>query len=123
MSVKYSAITFYFDKNDSPLKFKYNPNNNHTDYKEDNENAVITLDEIYKLITQGQASPLEKAVVLCRFHRGLDSSTFADRFNFQVYEQLVKWFGHTDFENWDLEKCPVPIRISRVKTNYLHTGT
>ena len=42
--------------------------------------------------------------------------------NLNLYEQLVKWFGHTDFENWDLEKCPVPIRISRVKTNYLHTG-
>ena len=122
MSVKHSAITSYFDKNDSPLKFKYNPYNNHADYKEENENAIITLDEVYKMVTQGKASPLEKAVVLCRFHRGLDSSTLADRFNFQAWEQLVKWFGHTDFENWDLQKCPVPIRISRVKTNYLHTG-
>ena len=122
MSVKHSAITSYFDKNDSPLKFKYNPYNNHPDYKEENENAIITLDEVYKMVTQGKASPLEKAVVLCRFHRGLDSSTLADRFNFQAWEQLVKWFGHTDFENWDLQKCPVPIRISRVKTNYLHTG-
>lgn len=122
MSVKHSAITSYFDKNDSPLKFKYSPYNNHTDYKEENENATITLEDVYKLITHGKASPLEKAVVLCRFHRGLDSSTLADRFNFQVWEQLVKWFGNNDYENWDLKKCPVPIRITRVKTNYLHTG-
>jgi len=122
MSVKHSAILSYFDKNDSPLKFKYSPYNNHADYKEENENAVITLQEVFQLINQGQANPLEKAVVLSRFHRGLDSSTLADRFNFQVWEQLTKWFGHTDFENWDLTKCPVPIRVSRVKTNYLHTG-
>lgn len=70
MSVKHSAITSYFDKNDLPLKFKYNPFNNHADYKEENENAVITLDEVYQLITAGQATPLEKVVVLCRFHRG-----------------------------------------------------
>jgi len=122
MSVKHSAITSYFDKNDSPLKFKYSPYNNHADYKEENENATITLDDVFQLITTGQANPLEKAVVLCRFHRGLDTTTFADRFNFQVYEQLVKCFGHSDFENWDLTKCPIPIRLSRVKTNYLHTG-
>ena len=122
MSVKHSAITSYFDRNDSPLKFKYNPFNNHADYTEENANATITLDEVYKLITQSGAVPLEKAVVLCRFHRGLDSSTFADRFNFQAWEQLTKWFGHSDFENWDLTKCPVPIKLTRVKTNYLHTG-
>jgi len=122
MSVKHSAILSYFDRNDSPLKFKYNSSNNHADYKEENENAVITLHEVFQLINQGKANPLEKAVVLCRFHRGLDSSTLADRFNFQAWEQLVKWFGHSDFENWDLTKCPVPIRVSRVKTNYLHTG-
>ncbi len=122
MSVKHSAITSYFDKNDSPLKFKYNAFNNHADYKEENENATITLEDVYKLITSGQANPLEKAAVLCRFHRGVDTSTLADRFNFQVWEQLTKYFGHADFENWDLKKCPVPIRLSRVKTNYLHTG-
>jgi hypothetical protein len=122
MSVKHSAITSYFDRNDSPLKFKYSPFNNHADYKEENANATITLDEVYKMITQSGAVPLEKAVVLCRFHRGLDSSTLADRFNFQVWEQLTKWFGHSDFENWDLTKCPVPIKLTRVKTNYLHTG-
>ena len=122
MSVKHSAITSYFDRNDSPLKFKYNPFNNHQDYTEENANATMTLDEVYKMINQSGAIPLEKAVVLCRLHRGLDSSTFADRFNFQVWEQLTKWFGHSDFENWDLTKCPVPIKLTRVKTNYLHTG-
>ncbi len=62
MSVKHSAITPYFDKNNLSLKFKYNPNNNHIDYKEKNENATITLDEVYKSITLDNVSPLEKAV-------------------------------------------------------------
>lgn len=63
MSVKHSVITSYFDKNDLSLKFKYNPNNNnHINYKK-NENATITLDEVYKRITSNNASPLEKAVL------------------------------------------------------------
>lgn len=119
---KHCAILSYFEKNDSPIKFKYSPYNNHADYSEENENATVSLDDVHKIIVQGKASPLEKAVVLCKFHRGLDSSTFADRFNFQAWEQLVKWFGMTDYENWDLSKCPVPIRLSRVKTGYTHTG-
>jgi len=119
---KHCAILSYFEKNNSPIKFKYSPYNNHADYSEENENATVSLDDVHKIIVQGKASPLEKVVVLCKFHRGLDSSTFADRFNFQAWEQLVKWFGMTDYENWDLSKCPVPIRLSRVKTGYTHTG-
>lgn len=117
---KYSSIKSYFERNDSPIKFKYNPFNTHNDYSEENADAVLTLPELHKLLSTANA--LEKSVVICKFQRGLDSSTLADRFNFQVTEQLVKWFGTTDFENWDLQKCPVPIRLTRIKTDYTHTG-
>ncbi len=122
MAVKHSAITAYFEKNDSPIKFKYNPKVSHNTYSEENESATLSLQDLKLMLVNGKPNPLEQAVVLCKFHRGLDSSTFADRFNFQVWEQLVQWFSHNDYENWDLEKCPVPIRVTRVKTDYTHTG-
>ena len=68
------------------------------------------------------APPLDNAVVLCKFQRGLDNTTMIDRFNFQVWEQLVNYFGSEIYESWDLKKCPVPIKLTRVKTNYTHTG-
>ncbi|MCV0372644.1 MAG: hypothetical protein K5793_03725 [Nitrosarchaeum sp.] len=122
MAGKHSAIIAYFEKNDSPIKFKYNPSVNHNTYSEENESATLSLQDLKSILVNGKPNPLEQAVVLCKFHRGLDSSTFADRFNFQVWDQLVAWFGHNDYENWDLEKCPVPIRLTRVKTDYTHTG-
>ncbi|BDQ31141.1 hypothetical protein NZNM25_01450 [Nitrosopumilus zosterae] len=117
---KYSAIVSYFEKNDSPIKFKYNPFSVHDDYKEENADATLSLSDLHKLLAN--ANPLEKAVVLCKFHRGLDSSTLGDRFNFQVAEQLIKWFDNADFDNWDLKKCPVPIKLTRIKTDYTHVG-
>ena len=117
---KYSAIKAYFERNDSPIKFQYNPFNTHNDYAEENSDAILTLSDLHKLLANANA--LEKSVILCKFQRGLDSSTLADRFNFQCIEQLVKWFGTTDFENWDLKKCPVPIKLTRIKTDYTHRG-
>jgi len=31
-------------------------------------------------------------------------------------------FGTEGYSNWDLKKCPVPIKLVRIKTNYLHIG-
>jgi|APSaa5957512535_1039671.scaffolds.fasta_scaffold26311_3 hypothetical protein len=120
MASKHSAIMSYFEKNDSPIKFHYDPNVNHHDTSKENYDATLSLADLHKILSK--ANPLEKAVTLCKFHRGLDSTTFADRFNFQAWEQLVNWFGHNDYENWDLSKCPVPIRVTRIKTDYNHTG-
>lgn len=74
------------------------------------------------MLTSGKASILDKVVVLCKFHRGLDNTTFADRFNFEVYEQLVEYFGTDNYESWDLKLCHVPITLTRTKTNYKHRG-
>jgi len=120
MASKFCAIMSYFEKNDCPLKFHYDPKVNHHDTSEENDNAILSLSDIVKMLSE--ANSLEKAVLMCKLHRGLDSTTMADRFNFQVWEQLVKWFGHNDYENWDLSRCPVPIRVTRVKTDYNHTG-
>ena len=122
MKLKYAAIMSYFEKNECELKFKYNPAIKHNDYSNENADATLSLEDLLNMLTAGSASILEKAVVLCKFQRGLDNTTMVDRFNFQAWGQLVKYFGTETYENWDLSLCPVPIRLTRIKTNYTHTG-
>ena len=122
MKLKRIAILSYFEKNECDLRFKYDPNINHHDYSEESSNSTLSLEDLLNILTTGRASILDKAVVLCKFHRGLDNSTFVDRFNFQVWDQLVEYFGSEQFEHWDISKCPAPIRLTRLKTNYTHRG-
>jgi len=122
MLSKKHAIIGYFEKNDSPILFHYNPSVVYNDEKEDEEIAKLSLEDLLNMLTSGKASILDRAVVLCKFHRGLDNSTFADRFNFSAWQQLTKWFGTEVFEKWDLEKCPAPITLTRMKTGYRHRG-
>jgi len=119
--IDYSAIKSYFEKNESPLNFKFNPNTNYDSGRED-EVFTVSLEDFMKILTVGQPTLTEKAVFLCKFHRGLDVSTLADRFNFQAFEQLVDYFGTEQYMRWDLKKCPVPIKLTRIKTGFLHTG-
>ncbi len=121
MMVDYSAIKSYFEKNESPLNFMFDPTANYNSEKED-EVYSLSLEDFMKILTIGQPTLTERAVFLCKFHRGLDASTLADRFNFQVFEQLADYFGTEQHMRWDLDKCPVPIKLTRIKTGYLHTG-
>ena len=52
----------------------------------------------------------------------MDSSTLADRFNFEAWSQLVEYFGTERYHSWDLTKCPVPIKLVRIKTSFQHVG-
>lgn len=121
MKQKHIAITSYFEKNDSPLKFHYNPSAMY-DEADYNIPKLITLKDVSMMLSKGKASLLDHAVVLCKFQRGLDILTLIDRFNFQAWEQLVEYFGTDIYEKWDLEKCPVPITLVRIKTTYKHRG-
>ncbi len=122
MKLKHVAIMSFFEKNECDLRFKYDPNNNHQDFREESSNAILSLDDLGEMLRVGKASVLDYAVVLSKFQRGLDNSTLCDRFNFQVWDQLVEYFGTEIYEKWDLTQCPVPIRLTRVKTSYTHTG-
>ncbi len=82
MKTKKHAIIGYFEKNDSPLLFHYNPSVLYNDEKEDEEIKKLSLEDVLNMLTTGKASTLDRAVVLCKYHRGLDNATFADRFNF-----------------------------------------
>lgn len=114
-----AAIISYFEKNEQEINFQYDPtitNNNEIEEKS------MTLSDLMNFLTVGKPSVMEKALFLCKFHRGLDRTTLVDRFNFEAWEQLVKYFGSENHNSWDLDKCPVPIILVRIKVDYKHIG-
>jgi len=122
IDLEQSAIKAYFEKNDSPIHFQFNSKATHKVTDEDDDQPSLTLDDLLKMLTTGRPTVTQKAMILCKFHRGLDTSTFVDRFNFQSWPQLVDWFGTEEYRKWDLDKCPVPIKLTRIKTGFIHTG-
>ena len=117
--IKY-AIVSYFEKNEQPIRITFNPKTTHSTEKEMEQNMSIS--DVMEFLTAGKPSLMEKALFLCKFHRGLDASTLADRFNYEAWPQMVKWFGSEHHNYWDLDKCPVPITLTRIKTDYKHVG-
>lgn len=111
------SIRSFFQENDTDITFRFK-NKSHAK----SNNHIMTLNDFYRMLSYDKIQPIEQAVFLCKFQRGLDNSTFTDRFNFEVWSQLVNYFGTKKYNIWDLSLCPVPIKLVRVKTNYLHTG-
>ncbi len=122
MKIDYAAIKSYFEKNEYPLNVRIDLKNLYKTTEGDDDQPSLDLEEVMKLLTVGKPSITQKAVFLCKLHRGLDNSTFADRFNFQVWDQLVSYFGTDEYTKWDLKRCPVPIKLTRMKTGILHVG-
>ena len=122
MKIVVNAIKSYFEKNEAPINFKYNVKVGHVT-TEDREGSVsLNLDEVMQLLTVGNPTIVQKTALLCKFHRGLDTSTLIDRFNFEAWQQLVDYFGTDDYKKWNLNLCPVPIKLTRIKTTYPHIG-
>lgn len=46
----------------------------------------------------------------------------ADRFNHTAFDQIAAHMGSDDPASWDLNRCPVPVTLTRVKTDYRHAG-
>jgi len=113
------AIKSFFRENDSEMNFRFSNTKHRSDPMIEN---TMTLDDVKKILSVKGIQPIERAVFLCKFHRGLDSATFADRFNFDAWSQITEYFGTNNSRLWDLSRCPVPVKLVRVKTNYLHTG-
>lgn len=122
VKIDYCAIKSYFERNDFPLYFRFDLTTKYRTTNGEDEQPSLSLDEFMNLLTEGKPSLTQKAVFLCKLHRGLDTSTLVDRFNFQAWEQLVRYFGTPQYNEWNLEKCPVPIKLTRMKTDYTHTG-
>ena len=122
MKVIVNSIKSYFEKNDAPINFKYNVKVGHTTAEDREDSASLNLDELMQLFTVGNPTIVQKSALLCKFHRGLDTVTLIDRFNFEAWEQLVSCFGTENYKKWDVKLCPVPIKLTRIKTSYQHTG-
>ena len=90
--------------------------------EEEWEDAALALGDLAAMLTTGQPTILDKSVLLSMFHRGLDRATLADRFNFTAFDQVSAHMGTDDPRGWSLEKCPVPVVLARVKTEYKHMG-
>ncbi len=117
--VRCSAVKSYFTAHDISVSAKVNRNRHRpVDIRGE---ARMSLVDIYKMVTSGKTDVMAKAIVMIKFQAGLDASTLADRFNFEAYQQIVRYFGIEDYEAWDLDKCPVPIRLVRVKTGMKYT--
>ncbi|MGY5144193.1 MAG: hypothetical protein ACW9XH_06895 [Candidatus Nitrosopumilus sp. bin_32a] len=116
------SIKAYFDRNESPIQISFNTAIDHEDVSETFPDSVstLTLHDLMQILTTGKPSIVEKGTIICKFQGGMDNSTFADRFNFEAFPQLVKWFGSDNHESWDVEKCPVPINITRIKVGFPH---
>ena len=122
MKLVMNALKSYFVKNESPITFSFDPETNYDNTKSSMEQTSLSLGEVFTLLTKGKPNIMEHALILCKFHRGLDNTTFSDSFNFEAWKQLVEYFGTEEYLRWDLKKCPVPIKLLRVKTQFIHTG-
>ena len=117
--VRCAAVKSYFATHDVRIDVRVNKNRHAVhDVREVPE---MSLFDLYKMMTTGNMDIMLKAVIMIKFQAGLDSSTLADRFNFEGYGQIVKHFGMEDYEGWDLDRCPVPIKLVRVKTGMAYT--
>ena len=118
--VRCAAVKSYFAAHDVHLDAKVE-RNRHRPGGDSGAAAKMSLADLYKMMTAGGMNAMCRAIVMVKFQAGLDSSTLADRFNFDAYPQIVRRFGTEDYEAWDLARCPVPVRLVRVKTNTAYT--
>ena len=114
MAITRSSIKSYFRVHDIVLDLP-KPKKNRD--KPNGDNSYMSLEDFYKMLQQGNPGIMMKTVILIKFQSGMDSSTLVDRFNYEGYPQIVKHFKTDDHKLWDIDRCPVPIRVVRVKTN------
>ena len=117
--VRCAAVKSYFAIHDVPVNVRVDKKRHAIHDVRDS--PEMSLFDFYKMMTVGNMGVMLKAMVMIKFQAGLDASTLADRFNFEAYPQIVRHFGIEDYEAWDLGRCPVPIRLVRVKTGMAYT--
>jgi len=122
MVVEKSSIQAYFKWNESELDIPFDPKKRYKVKDAEDEESSLSLEELMKMLTVGRPSLVQKAAILCKFQRGLDTATLIDRFNFEAWRQLVDYFGTEMYSKWDLSMCPVPIKLTRMKTDFPHVG-
>ena len=81
----------------------------------------MSLEDFYRMLQTGNPGIMMRTIILIALQSGIDASTFTDCFNHEGYAQLVKHFKTADYSAWDLDACPVPIKMVRVKTDRQYT--
>ena len=114
-----AAIRSYFDINDVKVDIKFNGRKR--DDAEVTDDSELTISEFYNMLVYGRIDHTVRAMMLVTLQTGLDSNTLADRFNYQAYPQISKFCGTTDYEEWNLDKCPIPISLVHAKTGVRFT--
>ena len=113
-----SSIKSYFSANDIVLVLPKARKKRSEPAPDDDS---MTLEDFYKMLQNGKPSIMMRTVMLIKFQSGMDSSTLTDRFNYEGYPQIVRYFKTDGHRSWNLETCPVPIRLVRVKTGVQYT--
>ena len=114
-----SAIKSYFDAHDIVLNLPKAKKKRQEPVPDDDDS--MSLEDFYKMMQNGKPSITMRTIMLITLQSGMDVSTFTDRFNFEGYAQIVRYFKTDDYTIWNIDRCPVPIRLVRVKTNVRYT--
>ena len=113
-----TAIKSYFKVNDIPLDI---PKVKKKQADSTLDDDPMTLEDFYKMLQTGTPGIKMKTIMIIKLQSGMDSSTLTDRFNYEGYRQIVKYFKTDDHNSWSLDLCPVPIKTVRVKTGVRYT--
>ena len=114
-----AAIKSYFRAHDIVLDLP-KTKKKQADYAANDE--YMTLEDFYKMLQKGNPGITMRTIMMIKLHSGMDSSTFTDRFNYNGYSQIVKYFGTEKHSTWNPDMCPVPITLVRVKTGVRYTA-
>ena len=113
------ALKSYFGVHDVSLELP-KAKKNRTEPIQDDD-SFMTLEDFYKMLQNGKPNIMMRTIMLILLQSGMDISTFTDRFNYEGYSQIVKHFKTADHAAWNLDTCPVQIKLVRVKTDVLYT--
>ena len=122
-----SSIKSYFDAHDIVIVLPKQKEKRADPACEDDS---MSLEDFYRMVQNGNpgvkhACPkrriLMRTIMLIKLQSGMDSSTLADRFNYEGYSQIARHFKTEDHSLWSPDMCPVPIKVIRVKTTVQHT--
>ena len=86
-----SAIKSYFGVNDVLLVLP-KTRKKRLDSVSD-EDSRMTLEDFYRMLQKGKPGIMLRTIMLIKLQSDMDSSTFTDRFNYEGYLQIVKYFN------------------------------
>ena len=78
----------------------------------------MTLEDFYNMLKDENPGIKMKTIMLIKLQSGMDSSTFANGFNYEGYTQIVKYFRTDDHRSWNLTCVLFQSNLSASKQMY-----